>query len=164
MMEDKQFWELIDTCREGNESANDELLRAKLEKMSMDEVKAFYATFAKHHLALNTWRVWGAGHVIMGMVSGDSFHYFKSWLIGMGKDAVDTAMASPDDLGRFVSDPELVDNEMLEFAPIDVLDEREIDEDDYRVDLDEEPSGESWELETVGDLFPKLSKQFGSQS
>jgi hypothetical protein len=112
---------------------------------------------------LNQWRLWAAGYVIAGGMSDDSFHYFRSWIIGKGQKVFEVAMKDPDELGPFIDNPE-VDNELLEYVPVDLLKERGLEEDprdrsDRRTD--EEPKGEPFEEDTVVAAFPKLAALFG---
>jgi len=75
---------------------------------------------------LNQWRLWAAGYVIAGGMSDDSFHYFRSWILGKGRDVFEVAMKDPDELGPFVDNND-VDNELLEYAALNVLNERTIE-------------------------------------
>jgi len=100
--------------------------------------------------------------VIVGGMGDDAFHYFRSWIIGKGKAAYDLAMRSPDDLAPLIDDRD-VDNELLEYQALEVLDDRGIEEDPRdRNDRfpDDDPDGEAFAEDTVTDSFPKLSGRF----
>jgi hypothetical protein len=98
-----------------------------------------------------------------GGMGDDSFHYFRSWIIGKGKSAYETALSSPDDLGPFASEDDEFENELLEYAVLDVLEERELDDpaEEFEGSPDDAPQGEAWDEDDVYDLYPKLNKQFG---
>jgi hypothetical protein len=50
--------------------------------------------------------MWGAAYLICdGLCSGDGFWYFLVWLIGLGREAFELAVADPDNLA---SVPEVV--------------------------------------------------------
>jgi hypothetical protein len=137
-----------------------------MKKLSDAEVSDFGQMFCEKLCDLNSWRLWGAGEVITPNMSGDSFHYFRSWIVGVGKRAYDVAMKDPDALGKFVDDTEeeiSIDNEALEYVALEILKERGIHEDPRdrcSRDADAEPTGESFEMETVVDSYPKLAAQF----
>lgn len=109
------------------------------------------------------WRLWAAGYVIAGGMSDDSFHYFRSWIIGKGRNAFEVAMNDPGKLGPFVDSKE-VDNELLEYVAVKLLDQRGVEEDPRdrsQRSADAEPTGESFDEDTVGAVFPKLAALFG---
>ena len=91
----------------------------------------------------------------------DSFHYFRSWIIGKGKQAFDLALKSPDGLAPLIDNNE-VDNELLEYIALEVLEKKGINEDPReRADRspDDEPAGEPFDEETVAQNFPKLASR-----
>jgi hypothetical protein len=161
---EEQFWSLIDQARAGNfASASPEQLHKLLSRLSDDEILSFGHTFYGKLCDLNQWRLWAAGYVIAGGMSDDSFHYFRSWILGKGRDAFEVAMKDPDELGPFVDNSE-VDNELLEYVAVNVLEQRGVKEDprdrsDRRAD--DPPTGEPFEEGTVAAAFPKLAALFG---
>jgi hypothetical protein len=167
VMTEKMFWDLLAKARKrGATSACPHCLAKSLKKLRDDEVSDFSLMLYEKVCDLNSWRLWGAGYVIAGDMSGDSFHYFRSWIVGVGKEAFEVAMKDPDSLGPFVDDKEEeinVDNERLEYVAIEVLRERglKIDPRDRSTrSADNEPSDEPFEEETVASRFPKLAAQF----
>jgi hypothetical protein len=161
---DEQFWGLIDQARAGGSaSASPERLQKLLSLLSDDEVLSFGHMFYEKLCDLNQWRLWAAGYVIAGGMSDDSFHYFRSWILGKGRKVFEVAMKDPDELGPFVDNND-VDNELLEYAAVNVLEERAIEEDprdrsDRRAD--DQPAGEPFEENTVAATCPKLAALFG---
>ena len=161
---DDSFWKLIDESRVGDSAtATPERLAGTLKRLNDDEVLDFGLTFYEKLCDLNQWRLWGAGYVIAAGMSDDSFHYFRSWIIGKGKAVFEVAMKDPDELGPYV-DTDEVDNELLEYVAVKILEERGIEEDprdrsDRRAD--DEPTGEPFAEETVAGSYPKLSALFG---
>jgi hypothetical protein len=113
---------------------------------------------------LNRWDLWGAAYVIHGGMSDDSFHYFRSWLIGKGQTAVTQAMTDPDGLGPYIDDPEEVDNELLGYVAHEILEGRGLPDprEEFEHSPDDEPTGTPFEEETVADQFPKLAATFNS--
>ncbi len=159
------FWEIIDKARGAKPgvsspkkaSADPDRLLALLTKQPDDAVRGFGAEYARQMARLNRWSVWGAGYVIAGGMSDDGFHYFRSWLIGKGKVAVEQALNDPDGLGPFVDDEE-VDNEGLEYVTREVLMARGLEDEPGDEDP---PEGEPFDEETVEEAYPRLSKKFG---
>lgn len=170
-MEPATFWRLIDEARppldHGQDkakrpSASPDKLKAVLSVLPEDEVAAFMRFFYGELIRLNRWTLWGVGYVIAGGMSDDSFHYFRSWLVGKGQDAVDQALRDPDGLGPFVDDPE-VDNELLEYVALDLLESRGFEGDpreDMEGSADDEPAGDPFDEDTVSEQFPRLAAQF----
>ncbi len=164
-MTDTEFWSLIDQARMGQpESADPDSLGEVLDRLDDDGVLDFGHMYSEKLCDLNQWRLWGAGYVIASGMSEDGFHYFRSWIVGKGKDAFEAAMKDPDELGPFVDDPE-VENELLEYAAIEILERRGIEEDPRdrsERQADGEPSGEPFDEDAVSDSFPKLARLFGA--
>jgi hypothetical protein len=163
-MTEEQFWGLIDRARDGRaESADADRLAAVLRPLSTDEIAAFGLMFYEKICDLNSWPLWGAGYVIAGGMSDDGFHYFRSWIIGKGKRVFDLAVANPDALGPDVDDPE-VENEAIEYACLDLLEDRGITDDPRdrsSRQADGTPSGAAFDESKVQIVFPKLNALFG---
>jgi hypothetical protein len=117
---EERFWRLIDQARAGTSaSASPQQLQKLLTLLSDDEVLGFGHMFYEKLCDLNQWRLWAAGYVIAGGMSDDSFHYFRSWILGKGRGVFEVAMKDPDELGPFVDGD--IDNELLEYAAVNVL-------------------------------------------
>jgi hypothetical protein len=166
-MNEATFWSLLAKARKrGATSACDCCLTRYLKKLSDEEVSDFVLMLYEKVCDLNNWRVWGAGEVITPYMSGDSFHYFRTWIVGVGKKAFEAALKDPDSLGPFIDDSEgeiNIDNEALEYVAVKILQERgvKIDpRDRCGRNADDEPSGEPFEIESVAASFPKLAAQF----
>jgi hypothetical protein len=161
---DKQFWSLIDEARASvSGSARPEKLAEVLARRNDDEVSDFCEKYYEKICDLNQWRLWGAGFVIAGGMSDDSFHYFRSWIVGKGETVFETAMKEPDELGPYIDDPE-VDNELLEYVALKILEKRGIKDDPRDRSAgraDEDPVGEPFDENNVSDAFPKLAVLFG---
>jgi hypothetical protein len=163
-MTDERFWALIDEARAGSSaSVPPKQLRKLLERLGDQDILEFGHKFYENLCDLNQWNLWAAGHVISGGMGDDSFHYFRSWIIGKGKIAFDLAMQNPDALAPFIDDDE-VDNELLEYVALEVLEERGIKEDPRERanrSPDDEPKGEPFDEETVASRFPKIASRVG---
>jgi Protein of unknown function (DUF4240) len=163
-MTESTFWGLLAKARRrGATSACSCCLARYLKKLSDQEVSDFGFILYEKVCELNAWRLWGAGQVIAGDMSGDSFHYSRTWIVGVGKKAFDTAKKDPDALGQFLDlDEETinVDNEALEYVALEILQERGLNSDPRErsgLSADAEPSGTPFELETLAADYPKLA-------
>jgi uncharacterized protein DUF4240 len=157
-----RFYDLIESARPGSApsdpSADSEELAALLRSLDDEDLLGFVRTFEAELARLNQWSVWGAGYVAAGGMSDDGFHYFRAWLIGKGRDAVETALTEPDALADFLDGSEL-ENEELEYVAFDLLEERdlerELDEDDRS--HEGEPDGVPFDEDTVDRSFPRIA-------
>ncbi len=160
-MDDAKFWSLIDRARGGSApqlpSANDEELRRVLEALPIEDVQAFGRKFYELLCDLNNWRLWGVGYVMAGGMSDDSFHYFRSWIIGKGQDCVKSALADPDGVSDFVEDGCELENELLEYVAVEVCEAAGVDDprDAGERFPDDLPPGEPFDEDSVHELYPK---------
>src|ERR1700749_5073098 len=98
-MDPAQFWRIIEeACRSDPSRADEwgERLQTALMKLTPDEIIAWDQIF--EHLAARAYTVdlWGAAYLINGGASDDGFYYFRCWLICMGQDIYEAAVAEPD--------------------------------------------------------------------
>lgn len=103
-MTESQFWEIIQRASEGRGVDEDRFqpLKAELIALPPDEILAFAQRF---NAAIDAYTIdlWGAGYLINGGCSDDGFHYFRCWLIGLGRDVYARALANPDTLADVVN-------------------------------------------------------------
>ncbi len=159
----ENFWQIIDQARGKSNaktpSASPDALKRVLSTRSDEEVMQFGKEFIRKLAELNRWDLWGAGYVINGGMSDDSFEYFRAWIIGKGPDCFRTAIDNPGELAPFVDTRE-VENELLEYVTVEVLEARGIDQ---RPDEGLEgivngvPVGTPFDEDDVDDLYPKLA-------
>jgi len=100
------FWQIIrEACQSDPHSANewDRRLTDALAQLPGDEIIAWNHIFDE--LAALAYRtdLWAAAYLINGGASDDGFYYFRCWLIGMGKQVYNDALAEPDSLAKVVS-------------------------------------------------------------
>ena len=156
-----RFYDLVEQAREGHgptaPPADEMALRVVLDGLPDDEVAGFAERFQSELVRLNRWSVWGAGYVAGDGMSDDGFHYFRSWLIGKGRDAVETALLAPDDLVELLGDDEELDAEGLEYQAIEILAERGLADPRDDSTADGEPEGDPFDEETVQRRYPRLA-------
>ncbi|MEZ4950510.1 MAG: DUF4240 domain-containing protein [Saprospiraceae bacterium] len=104
LMDENKFWALIQASKAAGkgdyEKQKIELVKLLL-KQKPKEIAAFDNRFRYTSNQLYHWDLWGAIYIIDGGCSDDGFDYFREWLIGQGKEMVETAMNNPDALADF---------------------------------------------------------------
>ncbi len=159
---EEKFWKIIEEARMGGSaSADPKALSRVLSLLSDQEVSAFGHMFYEKLCALNFWRLWAAGYIIAGGMGDDHFHYFRSWIIGKGKSLFDVALRDPDQIGPWIDDPD-VDNELLEYVAVDIMQQRGREDPRELSDCnpDAMPRGRPFTEKTVRKLCPKLASLF----
>lgn len=172
-MTDEQFWQIINSGRQptglsmASPSAHPLKLRGALASLTDEDLSAFCGAFYSRLCDLNRWELWAAGYIIAGGMSDDSFHYFRSWVIGKGQDAYIAALKAPATLGDFIATAgEDIENEELEYVALELLERRGIRFDPRESvsrSADDEPEGMPFDEDTVGEKYPRLSARFGSE-
>jgi hypothetical protein len=104
-MDEERFWKILSrACRSNPRKAEewDERLQAALEKLQPDEIIEWNHIFDRLAARAYTVDLWGAAYIINGGASDDGFYYFRCWLIGMGREVYEAAVANPDSLAEAV--------------------------------------------------------------
>jgi len=100
-MDEAKFWTIIAVaCRSDASHVEDwdESLRVELEKLTPAEIIEWDQIFDRLSARAYTVNLWGAAYLINGGASDDGFYYFRCWLIGMGRQVYEAAVAAPDSL------------------------------------------------------------------
>lgn len=104
-MEQREFWAIVATaCQPDPRQADDwdRQLQAALMKISPDEIVEWDHIFDRLMARAYTVDLWGAAYIINGGASDDGFYYFRCWLICMGQNVYEAAVAEPDSLAGVV--------------------------------------------------------------
>ena len=100
--DEEWFWDIIDESRGSKKKINHakqiKNLIMVLSSLVPNEILQFNRRF--HFLLKQSyrWDLWGAAFIINGGCSDDTFDYFRSWLIGQGKQAFYNSIANPETL------------------------------------------------------------------
>lgn len=116
-MDEKRFWEIIaEACEADWRKADewDQRLQDVLKTRPPDEIIEWNHIFDRLAAQAYTVDLWGAAYTINGGASDDGFYYFRCWLICMGRDVYEAALADPDSLADVVEP--LVDAEAETYA------------------------------------------------
>lgn len=124
MMDETEFWELIDASRadaEGDPEEQADLLVDRLTRLDPDTVLDYARHFEARFNRAYHWDVWGAAAVLLDGAGAaeEGFDAFRCWLIGQGREVYEGGVADPDELAGLLEefDPELDgDGEELGFA------------------------------------------------
>ncbi len=109
-MDQEQFWKIIaKACRSDPKESErwDRTLKAELELLQPDEIVEWNHIFDRLAARAYSLDHWGAAYSINGGASDDGFYYFRCWLIGMGRNVYESAVANPDSLADIV-DPRMI--------------------------------------------------------
>jgi hypothetical protein len=111
-MTESAFWALISETRKaaGNDTGRQsELLKDRLTQLAPPAIVAFAQIRHRLDERAYTWNLWGAAMVIEDGCSDDCFRDFRGYLISLGPDAYEQALANPDSLASVVQDAETGD-------------------------------------------------------
>lgn len=112
-IDDKVFWELIDSNRQKSEDKGDflELLSSQLEEFKPTEIRRFERIFQTKFQELNRWDLWALAYIVRRGCGDDAFDYFKAWVISKGQKAFEIIkdFKVPDLKRLFDEEPQLED-------------------------------------------------------
>lgn len=164
-MDTDTFWSLIDRSRAGHEDdvyAQERALSALLRGMPREELIAFDRLYQQQLARAYRWDVWGAGYVLAGGMSDDSFSDFCDWLVSRGRETFEQVLADPDSLADVPgAEPDAINAEGFWAAVHDAYEqtyasEFPVSEDDAQ-DWPEEPAGEPWDDDDLDHRYPRLT-------
>jgi len=178
-MDEDRFWTIIDGARRDVEASGGtvrdwfEALRVRLGAETPEEILQFRRRFDRLTAAAYQTDLWGAASLINGGCSDDGFHYFRSWLVGQGKDVYEKALVDPDSLA------DILDGEWPVEAALDAAPARAWEGKTGRTDAefyqeldrlgapiaegDGGEEGEDWDFEDEEELqrrFPRLAQLY----
>jgi hypothetical protein len=169
-----RFWEIIGLSRrefdparrDGNMERQLQELEALLSELSPEEIFAFDKHLTEHMKRAYRWDLWGAAYILASGCSDDGFVDFRGWLISMGRQVFESAMADVESLAEIADGPGIEDVLFEGFINVpdqvyEQLTGREIPE--YTDHSPGEPSGDRWDPK--GDelrmRFPRLWSKYG---
>ncbi|WP_044205610.1 DUF4240 domain-containing protein [Flammeovirga sp. OC4] len=167
-----KFWMLIENAIQV--SNNDEILKERyiveeLEKLSLEEIKKFEFDFRRYIIQADDFKIIAAQKIIEGFVSDDSYLYFRSWLIGLGKNAFFKILKDPDYLVQFVEEKGIYHWEGLMYVSTEAYSNKTGKEEDETFprdtaidlgldyDFGAPPTkGKDWTMDELPSMLPKL--------
>jgi uncharacterized protein DUF4240 len=103
VMDETEFWALIDSTREDAEGDPEEqadLLIERLTRLDPDAVMFFARHFESRYNRASQWDLWAAAWILLDGVSDDAFDAFRCWLIGQGREVFEHAAHDADSLAE----------------------------------------------------------------
>jgi hypothetical protein len=104
-MDEEQFWDIVArACRSNPRTAGEwgQWLQAELKCLEPAKIIEWNHIFDRLAARAYTVDLWGAAYIINGAAYDDEFYNFRCWLIGMGQDVYEDAVANPDSLADVV--------------------------------------------------------------
>ncbi|MFJ1746666.1 DUF4240 domain-containing protein [Streptomyces sp. NPDC088116] len=173
-MDETEFWEIIDSTREGAEGDPDDhadLLVERLLTLDPDSVLDFARHFEARYNRAYNWDLWGAATVLLSGASDDAFDYFRCWLIGQGREIFEGGIHDPDSLAELLDefDEDLDgDGEELGYAADEAYEQLTgvVAPDLGIAAQPAEPEGTPLDFESdaaLAERFPRLWERFGRE-
>jgi hypothetical protein len=168
-----EFWNIIADSRrgfdpkrrDGNMDRQAERLEQLLSAMQADELQAFRRICTQLYFDAYRWDLWAAAYIIEGGCSDDGFMDFRYWLVSMGREVYEAAMADPESLVDVAYAPgiEVCAFEGFGYIAQRVLEVEGVPDPVESSDFEHphEPAGERWEDDDLPKRFPKLWAKFG---
>ena len=155
-----EFWHLIERVGRGDCETQALAMEKELRALAPAEIAAFKERFQEQMNRAYTWDLWGAAFVINGGCSDDGFEYFRAWLLMLGRDTLDRALADPEFLLDAAQDPPF-ECEAVLYVPATVYESLTGKALPPGPAQPNEPAGEPWEEDDLDSRFPRLSEAFG---
>jgi hypothetical protein len=89
------FWELVTSARRYGAGLMSGGLRALLVREGAEVAAGFAKRWEDLTTSLYSWSAWDVAYVMQGGCSDDSFEYFRSWMITLGRQAVEEFIEDP---------------------------------------------------------------------
>ncbi len=166
-MDRKQFWDIIEETRRPDDDERHAALVDRLRQLTPDEIVAFDRAFWKALADAYREDLWGAAYTINGGCSDDGFHYFRCWLVGVGRCVYEAALKDPDMLAGVV-EPDRGYESSLDAAAAQAYEAVTGRDDFYDHPRDSsEPDnadlGEAWDFDDDQEVrrrFPRLAQMY----
>ncbi|MFD7921815.1 DUF4240 domain-containing protein [Streptomyces sp. NPDC059740] len=173
MMDETEFWRLVDDSRdeaEGDVEVQADLLVERLTALDPEQVVDFSRHFEARWNRAYTWDVWAACVLLTDAADEDTFAAFRCWLIAQGREVFESALYEADELADLLADfdPETDgDGEDVGYAADEAYERLTGGElpDLGLGPAPEEPTGEPLDpadRQAVADRAPRLAERFGS--
>ena len=169
--DDAGFWSLIAETRAaaGNDTGRQsELLKDRLTQLSPQAIVEFARTRHRLDQRAYTYGLWGAASVIEDGCSDDCFRDFRGYVISLGRDPYERALANPDSLASVAQDAEAGDWENADNVAPDAY--SSVTGGDFPLDdsdLSGRPRGTPFNDNERGSLtrrYPRLAARFRSSN
>ena len=161
-MNEELFWEFIEESRQECESDSEfvDILKDKLEAMSVTEIKKFQKILLEKTNELEHWDIWALAYIVRNGCGDDAFDYFKAWIISQGQDAFEYVKNMQiENLKKLFKNNDPQFEEFMYVAQEAYENKKNEMMPDIRV-KSQEIQGEQWEESSICKSYPKLCKLF----
>jgi Protein of unknown function (DUF4240) len=169
-MDQAEFWTIVEAAKAASGRSFDghaESLASHLATLPPEEIIAFQRTFDEFRNKAYSWDLWGAAYVIGGGCSDDAFTDFRSWLISMGRETYEKALADPESLAEVAIGTGGEEDAFFEefaYVPARAYEEKTGRSMSYKGGgSPAEPSGVEWEEDgdDLAERYPRLHAKYG---
>jgi hypothetical protein len=103
IMQQDEFWRLIEETRPLPWKCFEHAaaLTQKLVPLDIGEIVAFHTHFCIAMIQLDRAPVWAIAGMVLGLVSDDTFKYFRGWAVLQGRAVVEELQAPTDKVSRY---------------------------------------------------------------
>lgn len=131
-MDQKSFWEIIELYKEDIKSETKKNAVEKLAEFDKSEIIDFEIMLRQLLDKLDNFNVVAAQKIIMGIVSDDSYLYFRCWIISNGHPFFNQVLKNSDIIAEHLSNSELPSSEDLLYLSTEAFTKKigSIEEDD----------------------------------
>jgi Protein of unknown function (DUF4240) len=157
-----RFWEVIASTVSVNADGSIDAspLVDFLSTLPPPEIVAFARRCSQLYAESRTWQLWGAASLIHDGAPDDTFDYFRSWLIGRGREVYESAMRDPDTLAD-VASPEAIDDTVYAAGEIAYEAATQSEIPDYSTVWPDLDKGIDFEdSDVMAEQYPRLSEKF----
>lgn len=104
----EQFWNYIAEAREKFEDDFDVIvyLTELMKKKSDEEIFGFGIILDEIMLESYNEKLWCASYLVNGEITEESFDFFRLWLISRGRETYEDVLQNPDNLIKYIDNPE----------------------------------------------------------
>jgi hypothetical protein len=116
----EDFWTLIEGSSTATNSQRERTkwLTGQVARLSAPAITEFELHLAAQRKRADTRLMWGAAwNIMQGWCSDDSFFYFQSWLVGLGRDALEQVASNPDSLAEIPQITRLAGRPRSDWSP-----------------------------------------------
>ncbi|MEX2216977.1 MAG: DUF4240 domain-containing protein [Phycisphaeraceae bacterium] len=164
-----EFWNIVDRVKRASGPSLEKrasVLGEELAKLAPAELVAFDQVLGQLSVRAYNWHLWAAATVIWGgFCSDDVFLGFRPWLISLGREQYESALADPDSLAE-VEFGNGGEEEAFFEAFYDVVNRTYEAMTGNKMpigneDFPSEPTGKPWEYKELPSLCPRLWAKWG---
>lgn len=101
-MNEADFWLLIEKSKSNTGFSNSTgLLMKQLQRLTPEEIATFFHYYSQSRDALHNQAAWQAANLVTGKLCDSlSFHFFRVWVVSLGRHLFSSVLENPDTLAK----------------------------------------------------------------